>query len=42
LVTEDCEIDIVLSKALSMLGQAESFEPVSDLLHSDFNAFAKV
>ena len=39
-VWQDCEIDMVLSKALGVLGQAEFFEPVRNLLHSDPNAFA--
>jgi hypothetical protein len=39
-VTQDREIDIILGKALGVLGQAETFEPVPNLLHSDPNAFA--
>jgi len=34
-VTQDREIDIVLGKALGVLGQAESFQPLRDLLHHD-------
>jgi hypothetical protein len=34
-VTQDREINIVLGKALGILGQAELFEPVRDLLHRD-------
>ena len=34
-VAEDREIDIVLGKALGVLGHAELFEPVRDLLHRD-------
>jgi ERCC4-related helicase len=32
-VTENREIDIVLSEALGILGHAELFEPIRDLLH---------
>jgi hypothetical protein len=32
-VTENREIDVVLSKALRVLGHAERFEPVRNLLH---------
>jgi hypothetical protein len=32
-VTQDREIDVVLGKALRVLGQAELFEPLRDLLH---------
>jgi hypothetical protein len=34
-VTQDREINIVLGKALGVLGQAELFEPVRDQLHRD-------
>ena len=32
-IGKDAKIDIVLSKALGVLGHAELFEPVSNLLH---------
>jgi hypothetical protein len=32
-VAQDCEIDIVLSKPLGVLGHARRFEPVGNLLH---------
>jgi hypothetical protein len=32
-IAEDREIDIVVSKALGVLGQSEFFEPISNLLH---------
>jgi hypothetical protein len=32
-VTEDREIDIVLSKALRVLGHAEIFKPIRNFLH---------
>lgn len=32
-VAKDREIDIVVSKALRVLGHAEFFQPVSNLLH---------
>ena len=34
-VTQDREIDIVFGKALGVLGHAELFEPVHDLMHRD-------
>src|SRR6516164_6055317 len=37
-VWQDREIDIVLCKALGVLGQAELFEPVRDLLHPALSA----
>jgi hypothetical protein len=32
-VTKDREIDVILGKALGVLGHSELFEPISDLLH---------
>jgi hypothetical protein len=34
-VTQDREIDIILGKALGVLRQAETFEPVPNRLHSN-------
>jgi hypothetical protein len=34
-VTQDREVNIVISKALDVLGHAELFEPLRDLLHRD-------
>ena len=34
-VSKNVHIDAVFSKALRILGQAELFEPVRDLLHRD-------
>ena len=32
-LAEDLDIDVVLSKTLSVLGHAELFEPIRNLLH---------
>jgi len=32
-ITKDREIDVVLSKALRVLGHAEFFEPIRNFLH---------